>query len=298
MNNIGLLLAFVLFSPCVFAASNNQVSGTPAASELFVGVDSQGNFRVTAARMPLRAVAEVIRQNTGVRFHISARSEEPITVSCSGTVAEVIRCVAGDRYSKNMMWRYGAANPVASGSPRPEEIWILHSAKSQPDFDNVGISPSQCQPERSNFTGRDNDQKTDPSEPSHLSSEERDELLARIGSDDIVAATQAIMRLASAATENEEEVRDSLQIALTAEEPAIRAQAVSVLASRDAPGIDRILDQALLDPDVDVRLMAVDYAGNDESLLLRALEDSDPNVRLLAKTKLGNLEGSDNRNTR
>ncbi|MGH8498737.1 MAG: HEAT repeat domain-containing protein, partial [Methylococcales bacterium] len=172
----------------------------------------------------------------------------------------------------------------------PEKIWILASSGlAMPSGSEAKGSDGPCGALQSASPGAPGQEQAskDPGKPVLLSQRQSDALLKQVRSRDLAARAEAITRLAS--VENDGEVLDLLREALADQHPAIRAQAVSTLAARKAPGSDQILRQALLDPDADVRLMAVDHAGDDESLLRMALDDANNNVRLLADMKLEQL---------
>jgi HEAT repeat protein len=83
-----------------------------------------------------------------------------------------------------------------------------------------------------------------------------------------------------------------LQTALSDEDPNVRGQAVYAVVRRGGVEATAVLQDALQDSALPVRLMAVDGLGTDEesiALLKQALTDSDQAVRELAAMKLKSL---------
>lgn len=78
-------------------------------------------------------------------------------------------------------------------------------------------------------------------------------------------------------------------VALADRDASIRVQAVSELAQAEPDDALPLLQSALQDSDVSVRLMAVDNAGRYPQLLQQALDDKDETVRAYAATKLAAL---------
>jgi HEAT repeat protein len=87
-------------------------------------------------------------------------------------------------------------------------------------------------------------------------------------------------------------VQEILQTALSDEDPNVRGQAVYAVGRRGGVEAAAVLQDALQDSALPVRLMAVDGLGTDEesiALLKQALADSDQAVRELAAMKLESL---------
>lgn len=243
------------------------------------------NFRLNARNVPSRKIIERIRQKTGTALNYTSLPEVLITVSCSGAIVDLLKCVLGD--SNNMIVSYGENAEVAASAAIPEAIWILGSSGGPMDSGFESLAPPPCGPAQS-----DSEQEpglNSPGKKATLSQQEKDALLKQLNSPDLSSRAEAITRLAGVVYADED--FDLLQDALNDEHPSIRAQAISTLAAHKASGFDHdpILSQAMLDPDASVRLMAVSNAGEDEPLLLMALEDADPNVRVLANIKLEQL---------
>lgn len=273
-----VVMTLLLFPVLAFSAPNGL------DSKVEVVVQANGSLQLEATQAPLAQILEGIRRNTNTALNYGSLPEDLTSVSCSGTIVELMKCVLGSR--RNLVIRYGEGPFDAANAARPEEIWILGSSDGEMTSPLAGNrSEGSC-----GASGPSNE-SGHSGEPELPSKQEIDRLLTQIGSRDLSTRTEAITRLA--AVEINAEMLDSLHEALTDEHPTIRAQAVSTLAARKAPDTEAILRQALLDPDAAVRMMAVDSAGEDESLLLTALDDVDKNVRMLANRELEQLSNPD-----
>ena len=88
-----------------------------------------------------------------------------------------------------------------------------------------------------------------------------------------------------------------LQTAIRDSDSNVRAQAVYAIAQQNCTDTPLILEQALQDSELSVRLLAVDSLGSDEqsiSLLEYALNDDEEAIRELASTKLEALSNVSN----
>jgi HEAT repeats len=280
-----VMIFFLLFPAVGFPGPDQPDPSTDEESVIKIELKSDDTFALRADQAPLHRVIGRIRQYTETAINYESLPDVLTTVSCSGTVVELVRCVLGD--NKNLMVRYGDETIETAGAVVPAEIWILGSHDGRMS-EAEPLTTAQCEPkavESANNPGLNIGGTT-----KSLTPHEREALFEQIRSQDWMSRKNAITRLSR--IENDDEVLESVHQALDDEHPSVRAQALSVLAAHKAAGADQILRQALLDPDVDVRLMAVDSAGNDEALLIKATEDSDPNVRVLAKLKLEDLYNS------
>jgi len=88
-------------------------------------------------------------------------------------------------------------------------------------------------------------------------------------------------------------VRKVLEEALIDKDANVRAQAISSLTNREGDNATAELQEALHDSDASVRLMAVGSIGNNAALLQQALTDSDATVRELAAMKLESLSNEE-----
>ncbi|MGH8497887.1 MAG: HEAT repeat domain-containing protein [Methylococcales bacterium] len=269
----------------------------PARSDpnLELSVEADGSFHLHAKQAPLERIVESIRDETRTTLNYFELPNVITTVTCSGDIVELLNCALGD--ANNLMVEYSETSADHAGARIPEQIWILASTESvTPSLSsNEGpAGPCGALQALSSGLAQAGHALDDSGELDRLSRAESDALHKRMRSRDSATRIEAITRLRS--VENATQAMDLLYEALSDQDPAVRAQAVSTLAARSAPDTDRILRQALLDPDAGVRLMAVDNATQDESLLLTALEDTDNNVRLVASMKLEEVNSQEHSN--
>lgn len=118
------------------------------------------------------------------------------------------------------------------------------------------------------------------------------ELVNMAQSTNVDKRVSAIGQLLAGGQEGDAAVRETLQAALTDNDPRVRAQAISSYARREGDGAYAALQGALQDSDASVRHMAVGGANN-QALLELAVNDSDASVRLLAQKKLEALMTAD-----
>lgn len=110
--------------------------------------------------------------------------------------------------------------------------------------------------------------------------------------EDPAQRAQAIARLAADGQADDDGQRRALEDALADPDAQVRAQAVYGLAQRGGADASAALQAGLHDSDASVRLMAVDSVGLDPqglALLQQALADSDETVSAMAALKLESL---------
>jgi HEAT repeat protein len=131
--------------------------------------------------------------------------------------------------------------------------------------------------------------KTEPVVPD---AELTETLVRMAGSEDATKRVSALSQLAVERPVDPAIAQEILQTALSDEDPNARGQAVYAVVRRGGVEAAAVLQDALQDSALPVRLMAVDGVGTDEesiALLKQALADSDQAVRELAAMKLKSL---------
>jgi hypothetical protein len=123
--------------------------------------------------------------------------------------------------------------------------------------------------------------------------DQTDELIKAAQAKDPTERAEAIGGLLSGGREGDPAVKAVLEQALTDPDENVRAQAISSLAHREGSGASAAIQEALHDKSVDVRMMAVDGITDDKALLQQAINDSDETVRSLARVKLEELTQAD-----
>ena len=117
-------------------------------------------------------------------------------------------------------------------------------------------------------------------------------LVRMAGSEDPAERVSALSQLAVERPVDLATVQEILETALSDEDSNVRGQAVYAVVRRGGVEATAVLQDALQDSALPVRLMAVDGLGTDEesiALLKQALTDSDQAVRELAAMKLKSL---------
>ena len=123
--------------------------------------------------------------------------------------------------------------------------------------------------------------------------DQTDELIKAAQAKDPTERAEAIGGLLSGGREGDPAVKAVLEQALSDPDENVRAQAISSLAHREGSGASAAIQEALHDKSVDVRMMAVDGITDDKALLQQAINDSDETVRSLARVKLEELTQAD-----
>ena len=133
---------------------------------------------------------------------------------------------------------------------------------------------------------------SDPTEDGETGPDMTGKLVSMAQSTNVDERVSAIGQLLAGGQEGDAAVRETLQAALTDNDPRVRAQAISSYARREGEGAYAALQEALQDSDASVRHMAVGGANN-QALLELAVNDRDASVRLLAQKKLEALLTAD-----
>lgn len=252
------------WSACLLLLMSTVTQADEQAVRVILSQDTGAKLQLEAHQQPLTQILKKITDTTGVAIHYSVLPKELITATCVGTtVKQVLECLFDKR--ADLIFRY-AKNVSPS---RPEEVWILGT--------NFG-SEDKC-----TMAGIETHTPLTNMRPETVGV---NELLERAKTHDPMQRADAVARLAAEGQTNEASVNSALVSALSDKNAEVRAQAVSGLTSRDSSDAQAALQNALQDDDASVRLMAVDRAGNNVTLLQQALADSDETVRTYAATKL------------
>jgi hypothetical protein len=267
-----ILLCTLVFSACCCAARASppgQPGGLPPGSVHFLK-DAAGGYRLAANDAALAEVLGAVADTSGVPIHHAALPEGTLSVACEGGLQTVLICLLGS--NANLVVRYADGDRQV----RPAEIWLLQGA-------------DRPLPEKADNAMAQN--AAAGTQPGDSARQERtDDLLQQ--ADDPARRLQAVAALAVEGRENDAGVGDFLRRCLSDTDAGVRAQAVFALARREGPRAAAELQLALQDENADVRMMAVDSAGDDRMLLQQALQDSDANIRQLAAAKLSALDRS------
>ncbi len=264
------IIFFVVgFTQIVFAKDANQ---KPKNSQTnFVTTSEMGaEYQLEVRQMPFVKVLEDIFLKSKIPLHYSALPEGLVTATCVGsTLKHVLECLLD--HKADLIVRY--QNNADKDKLKIAEAWILGSKISYTNEGNTCLMTSDINEE--NNTKIEADQTSD--------------LLKLSESKDPKERVEAISSLLSAGRPGDPAVKAALEHALTDQEDIVRAQAISSLARREGASAKAMLQKALHDKAVDVRMMAVDGITDDISLLQEAINDEDETVRALATLKLEQL---------
>lgn len=231
-------------------------------------------LQLEVRQTPLPAVLDKLAQTTHVPIHYTVLPDGLVTATCVGsTVKPILECLLAKQL--DLVFRTAenatAANPIA-------EVWIMGS-----NLANLAASDKTCIATRQQpLEARDQDAETDPANATEA-------WLAQSASKDPGDRAAAIGGLLASEAPDDPRVKATLAKALSDRNPAVRAQAVSALASFDSDNAAEILRDALRDDSVDVRLSAVAGIGDNAALLQQAVNDRDETVSALAAEKLDAL---------
>ncbi|MEQ1560606.1 MAG: HEAT repeat domain-containing protein [Methyloglobulus sp.] len=262
--------------------SNALQTGQPSNIQLTLSKHANTAIRLEARSAPLAQILKVIADKTGVNIHYSVLPEAPVTATCVGeNVGQIMDCLVAKQVG------LVAHKPQKD---KPAEFWLLGSSVGSCQAVTVApvvppIAAAEQQPSAEEQAQADQSMQ-----------EQSDHLLEQAKAKDPGQRAEAITNLISGGMKDDPNVRKVLEEALADKDASVRANAISALAQREGEGAAEQLRQALNDTDVNVRMIAVDSAGNNSVLLQQALADKDPMIRDFATSKLEalNTQGKGN----
>lgn len=254
------VIGLLLWMPGVLMAESNiRFMSAQAGAELHLDI----------VQSPLAQALDEIADKTGVLIHYSALPESVVNLTCTGTtVTGILKCLLGNK--AGLVFRYAHEFSEEDQQSRLAEAWIVgtHGDLGQ---DAPAANRSSLSGTGSNAATRDSD--------------DTGKLLEMATAENPQYRADAVAGLASRQDEAPL-VHDALASALSDSNAEVRAQAVAGLAKYQGYDASAVLQSAMQDGDVSVRLMAVDSVGDNPALLQQALGDSDETVRAYAATKL------------
>jgi hypothetical protein len=255
--------------------------------------ERDGALRLEARQASWRQVFDRIARETGVQVHYSALPPVLITATCRGaTVKQMLECLLGP--NADLIFRYPRGPSGGDLQGQSVEAWVMgisHGAGQGLDgVGDMGPCPTAgAQGDGGQPGPLDASTRTEPVAPDP----ELTETLVRMsGSEDPTERVSALSQLAVERPVDPGIAQEILQTALSDKDPNARGQAVYAVVRRGGVGAAAVLQDALRDSALPVRLMAVDGLGTDEesvALLKQALADSEEAVRELAAMKLKSL---------
>ena len=264
------------------------LAGTPAnpsigSADLITTGDKGSEFQLEVRQMPLAQVLKEVSVKTGTPIHFSVLPEGLITATCVGnSLKPVLECLLNRK--ADIIVRYERGKSVTAGSDKIAEAWVLGSKlETVPGGATCKVEPGQG--------SMSLNLANSVSEAGPEAKPSPSDLLLNISQQGKAAdRAQAIGDLLAIGRQNDPKLKAMLEEAVHDPDANVRAQAVSTLTHRDdfKENAPEIIREALRDDSVDVRLMAVDGA-DDAELLQQAVNDSDETVSMSAKLKLEEL---------
>ena len=242
---------------------------------LIVSANKGSELELEVRQAPLAQVLDSLARQINIPIHYSVLPNNLVTATCVGaTLKEILACLIAEK--AGVVFRY---SKTAVNGQDIAEAWIMGSTLAELPGQNVGCAA---------LTLNSNSKSSaKPTGKQHESEQDRvGELLAMAKSKNPEDRASAMGAILSDEIKGTPAIKVALEGALTDQDAAVRAQAVSTLARLEGNDAGAVLQEALHDRDVDVRLMAVDGITDDVTLLSQALNDSDETVRGLAAIKL------------
>lgn len=260
----------------------SRLTMVDASERLVSGIDFQQTsveLRLQVNQALLPDVLQTISDKTGVAIHYSVLPEAPVSATCiAESVKKVLKCLLGD--TVDMAFRYPEGRKDAQ-SRQPLEVWLLGSSLAHTETAGCG----------GNVTGPDPAPDRAKRVANQLSEPDPEQKLAfrkqMAVSGNPLDRAQALSYLAVHAPDGDEDFQAILDNALTDASGEVRGQAIAALVRRQGEQASLpLLQQALLDEEVSVRLMALQQVKASATLIQQALSDQDESVRQFAAMKL------------
>ncbi len=271
------------YSPFIILLGCFSVLSVVKAVEIGV-VDFQLNreeIRLQVNQVSLPEVLNKISDKTDLLIHYSVLPAAPVIATCFGeSIKPVLECLLGG--TVDMVFRY-SENLKDLSLRQPVEVWLLGSSLS------IGAEAlKECV--QSDASSNQTQEKLKPSSDQQAISDLEETLQFRMKmlmSGNALQKSQAISFLAENVALDNEEFNKILDEALTDDDAEIRGQAISALVRRQGE-VNSLpeLQQALLDADVSVRMMALQQVNETTGLIQQALNDENDSIRQFAKIKL------------
>ncbi|HBA67458.1 MAG TPA: hypothetical protein DCZ48_15050 [Methylococcaceae bacterium] len=291
-----MMLKLMKFSSSTICSVLLIVSKLSYANELTViagsakelDLVSDNRLHLHANDVYLHQLIDTLAERSGVTIHYDAVLPKLVNVDCKGDdVFAILQCIVGEEVS--WMFRYSDAKGKADElkNQDPSEIWILATEGVKGAEQYASVNTSDCQagadsilPEARQANHEDNN--------FHDSARDVEEQVKRLNADEPERRVEALASLARLGETEEPYIRDLVDQSLLDSDPAVRAQAIYALSQieKDASLVSVRIQQALDDPDIGVRLMAIDAIDSNRVMLEHAAQNQDAMVSGYAKEKL------------
>lgn len=262
LTSITVVLCLIILSFFVDPATSFAVAKQEHVDERNL-VDDLGVLSIKEQQVTVKDLLKKLSKETGVIFHTTILPSEKKDVKCTGNLKQVLMCIVG--VNTNIVFRYSNNVELISRNNYIEEAWLL--APNIDTVDRLGNNSKVVEFDTTNF-------RLD-----HI-----DSLLA--AAKNPLHKVDAIERLAIEGQKEDIRVINALKVALVDKNPMIRAQAIFGLGRMGVDDLDKLLEQAMSDTSIDVRLRALEVSERDSLLVRQALNDVDSSVREFAAIKL------------
>lgn len=253
-------------------------------SESFFKVVTSENkgseLQLDARKASLPKILDHLSKKTGIPIHYSVLPEGLVTATCVGTsIKPVLECLLANKADLT----FRATDKPVNGNG-VAEVWISGTSLA-----GNGENDAACSA-RAEKAEQELEALKQKLEAKDDTSDKTDELLKMSESKKPADRVAAIGALLSSKRKDDPAVKAVLDKALSDENAAVRAQAVSTVGQFGGDNATAVLQDALHDDSVDVRLMAVSAITDNVELLQQAANDSDETVRTLATVKLNEIQ--------
>lgn len=265
-----------LFAQPVLALDNPS---TPAYFDLKKSQYPGAEWQLEVRQLPLAQALDAIVKQAGVSIHYSVLPEGLVTATCVGdSLQKVMSCLLN--HKADLIVRYAQTKQKVNNTGQVIEAWVLGSK-----LDGYPVTRLDCV-----AIGNAEKSEVQTDKQERMEQEQLQTMLKMTASDKPAERAEAIGNLLAAGHDGDPEIREALEKGLHDQDANVRAQAVSTITHRrDYEQTASVIQEALKDSSIDVRMMAVDGIANDAALLQQAVNDSDEEVRTMASIKLQQL---------
>jgi len=235
-----------------------------------------GQYFFRANNADLKAALHGIESQTDLRIHYSVLPVATISATCvADSIQQLLHCLLDGKVDMAVRETQGRNTTSAL------EVWLLGSSITGVDTRcTSGEGHTVSEPSASAFS-------KEGDEPSAEQKLEFRKQMAVSGTPD--QRTQAFSYLASNADSDDRDVRHIFEAAIAEDNVEVKSQALAALIRWEGEQqASAQLQQALHDPEVSVRLMALQHIDESTALIQQMLQDEDETVRQFAAMKLQN----------
>ena len=267
-----LVFSLVLISVTQVLAAQTH---NKAQAELLLNGDKGVEVQLEVRQMPLTQVLASIINKTKIPIHYSVLPEGLVTATCVGSsLKQVLECLLD--HKADLIVRNQNDSNTENTPDQIAEAWILGS--------KLGGVVAKVECPATIDKGSLKLQQHDPD--SDTNPDRTEALLKAAQSKNPEERAQAMGGFIAGGRKGDAAIKAALEQGLTDQNEMVRAQAISSFSRREGSGATTALQEALRDPSVQVRIMAVDGIFDDKALLQQAINDSDETVRNMAIAKL------------